>query len=91
MSLQPELPLWFTDEQVANMSTDAAAAFQIMVDAVSGGTQVASDTTQDVSNQNSNAEPEPADDGPLAFHQIQLVGVYLKIVMLNQNLQMMGP
>ena len=63
MSLQPELPLWFTDEQVANMSTDAAAAFQIMVDTMSGGTQVAPDTTQDVSNQNSNPEPEPADDG----------------------------
>jgi hypothetical protein len=63
MSLQPELPLWFTDEQVANMSTDAAAAFQIMVDTMSGGTQVAPDTTHDVSNQNSNAEPEPADDG----------------------------
>ena len=46
MSLQPELPLWFTDEQVANMSTDAAAAFQIMVDNMSGGTQVAPDTTQ---------------------------------------------
>ena len=62
MSLQPELPLWFTDEQVANMSTDAAAAFQIMVDTMSGGTQVATDTTQDVSNQNSNPEPEPVDD-----------------------------
>ena len=30
---------------------------------MSGGTQVAPDTTQDVSNQNSNAEPDPADDG----------------------------
>ena len=63
MSLQPELPLWFTDEQVANMSTDAAAAFQIMVDTMSGGNQVVPDTTQDVSNQNSNPEPQPADDG----------------------------